>query len=375
MPTKLLSLLLISFLCTGPLAAQTSIVISAGTPEDQELQLITAEADDAKRVEMFKTFVEKFSANPAAVAYGNWQLAQLYQTEGDLQQALAAGEKALAAVPNNLDILASQAQIAQQMKLHSKLIEYALRGGEAYNSIGKVKPEGVTDERFAAEVETAKQSARPSYDYLETAALNAFASVDNPKTRFTYVEKFEQSFPNSRFAEQIAQYGMFSLQEMRESGRAIAYGEKLLEKNPNSMATLVLMAGLYADDPKAGNPVKAMTYAKKVLTLANPDAPEADETRKLSAGVAYSTLGYALLKQEKAAAAIPELKRGAELLKQDAASYSTVLYRLGYAYAKLNRNAEAREVLREGATVEGPFQQACRDLLTKVSGPKAGPKK
>ena len=90
MPTKFLSLLLISFLCTCPLAAQTSIVIAAGTPEDQELQLITAEADDAKRVEMFKVFVEKFSANPAAVAYGNWQLAQLYQTEGDLQKALAA---------------------------------------------------------------------------------------------------------------------------------------------------------------------------------------------------------------------------------------------------------------------------------------------
>src|SRR6267142_2772793 len=103
MRTRLLSLLLISFLLTTALASGqvSSIIIPAGTPEDQELQLITAEADEAKRIEMYKAFVEKFSANPAAVAYGNWQVAQLYQTEGDLQQSLAAGNKALAAGPNN----------------------------------------------------------------------------------------------------------------------------------------------------------------------------------------------------------------------------------------------------------------------------------
>ena len=373
MPARVLSLLLISLLCTAPLGAQSSgIAIAAGTPEDQELQTITAETEAAKRIEMFKAFVQKFSSNPAAVAYGNWQLAQLYVEEGELQQGLDTGDKALAAAPNNLELLASQAQTAQQMKLNAKVIEYAIRGGEAYNGIGKTKPEGMSDDRFASEVETAKHNGKPSYEYLETAALNAFASVNDPKARFAYVEQFDKAFPNSRFSEQIAQYGMFSLQEMRESARAIAYGEKLLAKNPESMATLVLLAGLYAEDQKVGNPLKAMTYAKKVLTLANAEAPDADETRKLSAGVAYSTMGYALLRQEKTTAAIPELKRGAALLKQDPGSYSTVLYRLGYAYAKLNRKAEAREVLQEAVNVNGPFQQACRELLAKVN---AGPKK
>src|SRR5262249_22419979 len=172
------------------------------------------------------------------------QLAQLYVGEGQLQQGLDAGDKALAAAPTNLELLASQAQTAQQMKLYSKVIEYAIRGGEAFNAIGKTKPEGISDDRFASEVEAAKNGAKPSYEYLKTAALNAFASVTDPKARFAYVEKFEQAFPNSRFQEQIAQYGMFSLQEMRESSRAIAYGEKLLAKNPDSMATPVLLSGL-----------------------------------------------------------------------------------------------------------------------------------
>jgi hypothetical protein len=30
---------------------------------------------------MYQDFLQKFSSNPAAVAYGNWQLAQTYQNQ------------------------------------------------------------------------------------------------------------------------------------------------------------------------------------------------------------------------------------------------------------------------------------------------------
>src|ERR1700756_2129632 len=104
------------------------IVIPAGTPEDQALQEISKETDSQKKVAMYEDFVQKFSGNPAAVAYGNWQIAQSYQTEGDLAKALSYGDKALAGMPNNLDILVSQTNIAQQMKSNPKVMEYATRG-------------------------------------------------------------------------------------------------------------------------------------------------------------------------------------------------------------------------------------------------------
>ena len=54
---------------------------------------------------------EKFSSNPAAVAYGNWQISsRTYQSAGDLPKALEYGDKALAGSPRNLDILVSQAE-------------------------------------------------------------------------------------------------------------------------------------------------------------------------------------------------------------------------------------------------------------------------
>ena len=102
--------------------------------------------------------------------------------------------------------------------------------------------------------------------------------------------------------------------------------------------------------------------------MSKADAPDADKSRKLSGGVAHSTLGYAYAKQERPAAAIPELKMAAALLKgQDEVAYATALYRLGWAYGKTNRTAEARSVLEEAVKIPGPLQGPCRDLLATVN--------
>jgi hypothetical protein len=113
------------------------IVIPAGTPEDQALTAISNETDAQKKLAMYQDFLQKFAANPVAVAYGNWQISQAYQTAGDLQKARDYGDKAQAGSPRNLDIFVSQAGIAQQMKGTAKLMDYATRGGELYNSIAK----------------------------------------------------------------------------------------------------------------------------------------------------------------------------------------------------------------------------------------------
>ena len=75
------------------------IVIPAGTPEDKALQAITNEPDQAKKLSMYQDFLQTFASNPAAVAYGNWQISQYYQTDGDMQKALDYGDKALQGSP------------------------------------------------------------------------------------------------------------------------------------------------------------------------------------------------------------------------------------------------------------------------------------
>lgn len=345
------------------------ITIPAGTPEDQALNAISNEQDAQKKLAMYQEFLQKFSGNPAAVAYGNWQISQSYQTAGDLQKALEYGDKALAGSPRNLDILVSQAGIAQQMKDNAKLMDYSLRGGELYNSIAKqAKPDGMSDQDFTQHIEDDKRAAKGSDEFLEAAAFNVIAAEPDAKTRMAYIERFTPAFPDSRFEEQIASYAMMSLSDLKDTPRLISFGEKMLATNPNNLPALLLLAGTYVDDPKPGSAAKAAAYAQKAIDAAKADAPDADRSRKVSAGVAYSTMGYADMKQDKTAAAIPELKAASALLKgQDDQQYAIAMYRLGFAYAKSNKVADARDVLEEAVKISGPVQQPAQDLLTKVN--------
>jgi len=365
--------LLVSLLSRSAPAQVDKIVIAAGSPEDQALSAISNEQDPQKKAAMYEDFLEKFSSNPQAVAYGNWQLAQTYQTAGDLGKALAYGDKALAASPRNLDILVSQTTMAQQLKDDGRVIAYATKGGEIYNTLDKQeKPAGMDDQDFANRMQDEKSAAKGSYEFLEAAAFNAIADEHDAKKRMDYIERFTPAFPNSRFQEQVASYTMMALAELRDTPRLIAYGEKTLATNPNSLPTLLLMANAYVDDPKPGSVNEAIRYAQKAIEVAKADAPDADSKRKMSAGVAHSTLGYALMKQNKTASAVGELKTASALLKgQDDQSYAVAMYRLGFAYAKLNKMTEAREVLSDVVKIPGPVQQPAQDLLAKVNAARA----
>src|SRR6201987_1040388 len=349
------------------------IVIPAGTPEDQALQEISKETDSQKKVALYQDFVQKFSGNPAAVAYGNWQLSQEYQAGGDPAKALEYGDKALAGSPRDLDILVSQAGIAQQLKNDAKIMEYAEKGGQLYESIAKQpKPEGTSDQDFAGGVAADQEAAKSGHDFLDGVGFNAIADEKDAKTRMAYIERFTAAFPNSHYQEQVSQYAMFTLGpgQLNDSEGLIAFGEKSLQSNPDSLPALLMLSNVYVEDAKHANVAKAATYSQKVIALAKADAPDADKSRKLSAGVAHSTLGYAYMKQDKTAAAIPEFKSASALLKgQDDTAYATAMYRLGYAYAKMNRKGEAKDVLAEVVKISGPLKQPAQDLLDKVETP------
>jgi tetratricopeptide (TPR) repeat protein len=362
------------FIYTPTNAQIDKIIIPAGTPEDRDLQAISSEQDAAKKLAMYQDFVQKFSANPAAVAYGDWQISQAYQASGDLNKALDYGDKALAGSPRNLDILVSQASIAQQAKNDAKLMAYSAQGGDVCHSIAKQPKPGMSDDDFNKQIAEDKAAAKNSCDFLETAGFNVIAGENDAKTRMAYIETYSAAFPDSKFQDQVSSYAMFTLGpgQLNDQARLFAYGEKVLAGNPNSLPALLLLAGASVDDPKPGSVAKAISYAQKAIAVAKPDEPDADKPRKLSAGVAHSILGYAYIKQDKTAASIPELKASAELLKgQDDQQYSITLYRLGFAYAKLNKVTEARDVLTEAVKIQGPVQSMSQELLAKVNAARA----
>src|SRR5215469_16608361 len=320
----LLTFLFILFLSISQAGAQLDhIVIAAGTDEDRALQAISSEQDPQKKLSMYEEFNQKFASNPQAVAYGNWQLAQIYGANGDLAKALDYGDKASAASPHNLDILVSQVSLAQQAKNNPKLMDYAAKGGEICHSIGKEpKPEGMSDADFAQKVDQDKASVQSNCDFLETSGFNVITTENDPKIRMSEIEKFTAAFPDSKFGEQVSNYAMYTLGpgQLNDQARLVAFGEKTLANDPNNLPALLLLANYYSE---SNSSAKAITYAQKAVAVSKGDAPDADNAHRLSAGAAHSTIGWADLKLDKMAAAIPELKTACTLLKgQDEQQYA-----------------------------------------------------
>jgi cytochrome c-type biogenesis protein CcmH/NrfG len=345
-------------------AQNTSIVIPAGTPEDKDLATISAESDAQKRIAAYEDFLKKYSDNKPAVAYAEWQLSQQYLAAGDASKAMEWGEKALQAYPNNLDIIMSQASVAQAMKDNSKVVDYAVQGANVYGSIAKQpKPADMSDAEFAGKIKSEQSAAQNDYDFLETSAYDAIASEQDPNKRMTEIEKFTPAFSKSKYEAQVSQLALYSLRQLNQPQRLEAYGEKTLAANPDSIPTLLMMGDAYAASPK--DATKAATYANKVITLVGP-SPDTKETKSY-AGLAHVTLGRAELNQEKLVPAVTDLKAAVTLLQDDPADQQQALFYLGYAYAKQNHKADALASLQKAAAIDGPYAAPAKDMLAKIN--------
>jgi hypothetical protein len=181
-----------------------------------------------------------------------------------------------------------------------------------------------------------------------------------------YIESYVGAFPNSRFQEQVTQLAVATLAEMKDSARLNSFSEKALAANPNSVSTLVVLAEAFAESPGSG-PARAEGYARKAIEVAGKQTPTEANQLQLYTGLAHSSLGYALMKQEKPAPAIPELKTACSLLKDHSDAYSAALYRLAFAYAKTpGRLSDAKATLTELIAIGGPYEKPARDLLAQV---------
>lgn len=352
------------------------ISFSAGSPEDQDLNAIGQEKDVPKRISMFETFLQKFGSSPMGAAYANWQLSQLYQSSGDLQKAAQCNEKALKAQPKNLDILTAAVTLAQQMNDNAKVFNDAVQGGEAYLSIDtQTKPADVSQEQFDSDVTGDKDSYKSSYFFFQNAAYAAIGGETDAKTRMSYVDRFSAAFPKSGMDDQLTTYAIMSLAEMRDNRRLVQYANKALDKNPDNMPALLLLANMYVDSNDPAELAKAVTYAQRAIVAAKADDPAADKNQKTSAGVGHAIMGRVYAKQGKTQPSIAELKSATTLLKgEDEQQFAIAAYFLGWDYAKLNKLSDARAILTDAANIPGSMQPSIKELLTKVNSARAAGK-
>lgn len=372
MKRMLIFVVVLVFVTLAAGAQVEKIIITAGSPEDKAGQAASAETDPQKRLALWQDFLKQFSSNPKAVAYGNSQISQLYLDQGDTAKALECEDKALAAQPHNLELLVAAAAAAQRAKDNGRIVDYAARGGEAFNGIAhQTRPEGMADDAFELKIKQDQEPFLQSYQYLEAAGLNAITSEDDAKKRMGYIERFMAAFPNSLLQEQIMQMAVYTLAQTKDADRLKQFADKALAADPNGMSTLVVLATAFSEYPDAAFVTRGMGYAQKALNLPKAQTKLEDSQYTFYSGLAHSALGYGLMTQDKTLPSITELKTATTQLKGHPDAYSAALFRLGYAYAKIGKLAEAKAALTEVAGTQGPYQESARDLLNKVTAAAA----
>jgi tetratricopeptide (TPR) repeat protein len=262
------------------------------------------------------------------------------------------------------------------MNDNAHIFNYAVQGGEAYASIDKqIKPAEVSQEQFDSDKQGDKDAYKSTYLVFQNVAYAAIGGENDPKMRMNYVERFTAAFPNSGMDDQLTTYAIMALAEMRDNRRLVQYANKALERSPDNMPALLLLANMYVDSNDPAELTKAVTYAQRAIVASKAEDPAADKNQKTSAGVGHAIMGRVYTKQGKTQQSILELKSATTLLKgEDEQQYAIAAYFLGWDYAKLNKLSDARAILTDAANIPGAMQPTIKELLTKVNSARAAGK-
>jgi tetratricopeptide (TPR) repeat protein len=169
-------------------------------------------------------------------------------------------------------------------------------------------------------------------------------------------------------------------QGMRAYPKMIAVAQKALAIDANNGPMLVLLADYYSE--KGEQLDQADAYAKKAIQVL-PKSPkpdgiaDADWTKQvtLQTGVAWSAQGQILVNKRDNAGAITAFQTASPMLKAEKTAYARNLYRLGYTYALLRKNAEAKTALTEAASLDTPYKPLAQDTLSKLGTATPPPKR
>src|SRR6266849_5027515 len=152
-------LLLALFIFSAAAQQRKHFVINTSTPEGAILQSIGQEPDESKKLAIIQDFISKYPKHEG-VGWVYDQMQQVFLKQKEYDKALGAGEKALAADPDDLDAAYNN-----------------LKAGE-----GKTDPDLVKKWSAATSVIARKVAAGPS------ASDEDKQSVDHAKEVDTYTE-------------------------------------------------------------------------------------------------------------------------------------------------------------------------------------------
>ncbi|MBZ5702246.1 MAG: hypothetical protein LAN84_10400 [Acidobacteriia bacterium] len=357
-----------------------SVPIKAGTPEDRALSEINAATDPAKKLALIDEFAAQLGKGDMAMVADDLYV-NYYLAVKNYNKAFEYGEKLWALDPDNFANGVNLVRGAQEKGDVEKLFLYGEKAGAILQRYkARPAPEGLSASAWEQEKAQTLEEQRDNRNYVEQMLFLAAYQRPDAAGRAGYLLRFAAAFPDSRSAAQAQEIAATAYQQAQNYPRMLEVANKLLEKEPNDRAMLILVADYYSEKGEHLDQAEA-SAAKAIELTGTAKKPEGvtdeqwSQQIALEKGLALSALGQVNIAKKNNAQAVENLKAAAPLLKANAATYGRNQYRLGFALLNLQRIPEAKAALTEAASVPNPYQALAQEKLKSVAAAKPARKK
>jgi tetratricopeptide (TPR) repeat protein len=375
-------LLVVACFAAVPLRAQLgkSVIISAGSEVDHQLNDINAATDPAAKLKLIDAFS---AAHPEAdlQILADEQYVNYYLNAKQYDKAFEYGDKLFALDPDNFSNAVNMVRAANEKGDTERLFA---AGEKAAGILQRFKaqppPAGASPEAWKVQQQRQLETIKDNQDYIEQSLMNAAYQQKDPAKKAALLVRYADLFPDSPNSVQALGAAAVTYQQAQNRSKMLETANSVLAKDPDNLGMLLLLADDYSE--KGEQLDKAEAFAKKAASLCDtakkPEGVSDADWQKqinLQKGLALSAMGQIDLQKKLNSAAVDSLTKAAPLLKSNAAVYARNQYRLGFAYLNVKKTAEAKQAFTDAASVDSPYKGPAQDKLKGLAAAKAPARK
>jgi tetratricopeptide (TPR) repeat protein len=342
--------------------------IGKDTPEGVFLELVTLEANPSKKIALLEHFLTIFPAcDPTITVWVYGELQDRYRRAGDLDKALAAGEKLLTLDPNDLDVAEANRRLAEKKGNAEQVKRWSAEIEKIADRVVKLPPQ--SDPEGSTTAQERLEYARKLVATTEYGEFTKAIGTQSAEERVAALEEFVKKFPQNPYTEQIEVAEFQAYKDAGNVDKTLAAAEKILSRNENREDALLFVLEINFRRKKdtkrtlalAAKFIDRMMVAEKPEGVSDQDWARA-KTQNLAR--AHYIVGRVYFAGEQWAAADRALRAALPLIGEDQMR-AAVLYDLGWTNYRLEKAVEAVRFYSQCAAIRGPLQeQAAKSAIS-----------
>ena len=263
--------------CALAFAQQVDIRNPSINTETEEGSLIsqagTAE-DDATRIQLLETFVERHSDHDA-IGYVYLQLQGLHLAAGNFDKVISYGEKLLEVVPNDVEVRQNLTKGYEGKQDFDNLLPHLLETRPyAEKDTQLPEPEYEDEvEAWQAQIDYAKGVLQ----YIEYSLYASLLRITDPAKKIEYMDTLRELYPEGQYAGALDDYYVQAYQQQGDVEKMLAAMEAAVQKNPGNESYLFTLAESAVRQAQYD---KAKGFAEQLIQAMNQKAMPENQTEE-----------------------------------------------------------------------------------------------